>query len=49
MWIFEFFNTNTPIGMKSIENGDKLTSLRLFKLPIYTEPKYSIDQIRDFR
>ncbi len=47
MQIIQFQNSNFPLGLFRLNNGQKFVALRLAFLPVYTKPKYSIDQIQD--
>ena len=49
MRIIFFKNSKNPLGLFRLNDGEKLVPLRLALLPVYTKPKYSIDQIRDYR
>jgi len=47
MRILGFKNNTNPIGLLSLNNGEKVISIKLVDLKIYTKSKYSIDQIQD--
>ena len=49
MRILGFKNSEEPIGLYRLANGKTTTGLKLFKLPAYTKPKYSIEQIQNHR
>ena len=47
MRILFFKNSQNPIGIKGIDNGEKLPTLKLFELPMNQYSKYTIDQIQN--
>ena len=47
MRILGFKNTDIPIGMLSLNDGEKYVIIRLFELPMNSDGKYSIAQIPD--
>lgn len=49
MRILFFKNSQNPIGIKGLDDGEKLQTIKLFELPMNQYSKYSIAQIRDCR
>ncbi len=47
MRILFFKNSQNPIGIKGLGEGEKLPTLKLFGLPMNQNSKYTIAQIRD--